>query len=145
MLVPAAVLVLMVLGSIAVDFSIAYLGQRELSSAAAAAANDAVVGGVSDAAFYASGDIHIDADVARRVVDRSLSSRGIRGVRLTEPAAVETPGQQVCVTLRGRVTYIFARAIPGVPHHADVTGRAVATAVQGQRAAAVPTRAVCRD
>ena len=38
----------------------------------------------------------------------------------------------------------FARAIPGVSHHADVTGVAVATAVQGPGGVTVHTRSVCR-
>ena len=38
---PAAVLVLVILGAICVDFSVAYLAQRQLKDAAVAAANDA--------------------------------------------------------------------------------------------------------
>jgi D-alanyl-D-alanine carboxypeptidase len=41
MLMPAAVLIVIVLGSIAVDFAIVFLGEREAASLAAAAANDA--------------------------------------------------------------------------------------------------------
>ena len=60
LLFPAGVLVVLLLGAIAVDASIAFLGQREIANAVAAAANDAATASLSDAAFYGSGDIALD-------------------------------------------------------------------------------------
>ena len=138
MLVPAAVLVLFVLGAIAVDFAVAFLAQRELSNAAAAAANDAAAAAVSDEVFYrgAPGTIEIDGGAADRFVRRALDARRPRGV--TDVASqVRTSGNQVCVTVTGRVSYIFAKAVPGGPQGTTVKGQAVATAVLGDER--VPT------
>ena len=131
MLVPASILVLFVLGAIAVDFAIAFLAQRELSGAAAAAANDAVTAALSDDAFYRrSGALEIDDAAAQRVVVLALEQQAPKGVTDVDPV-VRAPGNQVCVTITGRVAYVFARAIPGGPRGTTVTGRAVATAVRG--------------
>ncbi|HEX2699401.1 MAG TPA: hypothetical protein VHM89_04255 [Acidimicrobiales bacterium] len=133
MLVPAAVLVLFVLGSIAVDSSIAILAQRELTSAAAAAANDAAGGGASDDAFYGGGDpgrIVLDQARAEALATAAFDQRDVQGV--TEAVrTVVVHGDRVCVTITGHVDSIFAKAIPGAPRGRTVTGRAVATAVQG--------------
>ena len=150
LLVPAAVLVLFVLGAIAVDFAIAFMAQRELTSAAAAAANDAATAAMSDAAFYEGGGdpsagpgtIEIDDEAARRFVDQALTVRRPRGVT-DVTTAVEAPGRQVCVTLTGRVEYVFAKAVPGGPRGTTVTGRAVATAVEGPAGSRVPARSRC--
>lgn len=137
MLVPAAVLVLFVLGSIAVDFAIAFLAQRELTSAAAAAANDAATAALSDDAFYRGqggagpGAIEIDDEAAARFAQRAVDARAPRGVRDVAVTTVRAPGRQVCVVITGRVDYVFAKAVPGGPHGTTVTGRAVATAAGG--------------
>lgn len=135
MLVPAAVLVLFVLGSIAVDSSLAFMGQRELTSAAAAAANDAAGAALSDDAFYvgggASGQVRLDQQAAEEVARIALERRAPQGV--TDVVQhVMVSGDQVCVVVTGRVDYIFAKAIPGAPRSRVVTGQAVATAVQGR-------------
>jgi Flp pilus assembly protein TadG len=147
MLVPAAVLVLVVLGSIAVDFAIAFLGQRELTGAAAAAANDAAAAAISDATFYRgsgpdSDRIEVDDEAARGVVDAAVRARAPRGVAVTG-VSVQAPGAQVCVTLRGEVEYLFAKALPWAPHKASVEGRATATAVEGPAGTGVPPRTIC--
>ncbi|MDQ1437336.1 MAG: hypothetical protein QOK43_965 [Acidimicrobiaceae bacterium] len=137
-LVPAAVLVLVVLGAIAVDSALAFLGQREVSNAAAAAANDAATAALSDRLFYrggegrAAGALAVDLGRAREVASRSIAARSSRGVEVTgvdvEPAE---GGRGVCVTVHGRVPYVFARSVPLVDHWAAVTGRAGAVAVAG--------------
>ena len=52
LLFPAAVLIVLVLSAITVDSSIAFLAQRELANATAAAANDAASRAVDGQAFY---------------------------------------------------------------------------------------------
>ena len=147
MLVPAAVLVLVILGAIAVDFSVAFLGQRELTSAAAAAANDAATA-ISEETFYgergdrAAGSIRIDEGRARRVVDQALAARAPRGVEVID-RTVEPSGGQVCVVLSGRVDYVFARAVPGMAHGTTVRGPATATAVTGPPGSPVAHRPRC--
>jgi Flp pilus assembly protein TadG len=139
-LVPAAVLVLVVLGAIAVDSAVAFLGQREVSNAAAAAANDAAGAALSDSAFYGSGTLVVDPVAARTVAVRAVSARLSRGVEV-ESVDVEVAGPSVCVTVRGRVPYVFARSLPWTPSSALVTGQAGAVAVAG--GAAVPINPLC--
>lgn len=148
MLVPAAVLVLVILGAIAVDLSVAFLGQRELANMAAASANDAATAALSKATFYqgrggsAPGAIELDERLARETVARVLSAQAPSGVTVTG-FDVKAPGSQVCVTVDGRVEYLFAKAIPGLPHGMTVRGRAAATAVPGPAGSPVPTRSSC--
>ena len=131
-LVPAAVLVLVVLGALTVDAAVAFLGQRELADAAAAAANDAAGAAVSDAAYYtgAAGTLSLDATRAGEVARRAVAASGLRGVAV-EDVAVDVRGPVVCVRVSGRVPYLFARALPFAAHEARVTGRAGAAAVAG--------------
>lgn len=133
LLVPAGVLVLFVLAAIAVDFSLAFLGQRELSAAAAAAANDAAGAAVSDAAFYgaSTGDIALDGRRAQHVAAEAVTRRRPTGVTITH-VVVRTHGPRVCVAVTGRVPYLFAPIVPGLPRAAEVRGEAVATAVVGR-------------
>lgn len=140
LLVPAGVLVLVVLGAIALDFAVAFLGQRELSGAAAAAANDVAAVAVSDAAFYsgASGPVALDAARAERVATEAIRHRRSSGVEVSG-VSVEVDGPHACVRVVGRVPYLFAPVVPGVADSAEVRGRAVATAVVGGRGTAVPT------
>lgn len=132
LLVPAGVLVLFVLAAIAVDFGLAFLGQRELSAAAAAAANDAAGVAVSDTAFYGAttSEVVIEASRAQRVVADALVRRRPTGVTITH-VVVRTDGPRVCVAVRGRVPYLFSRIVPGLPRAAEVHGEAAVTAVVG--------------
>lgn len=140
LLVPAGVLVLVVLGAIALDFALAFLGQRELSGAAAAAANDIAAAAVSDAAFYggAEGSVALDAGRAERIAADAIQRRRSSGVQVTG-VSVRVDGPHACVEVVGTVAYLFAPAVPGVARSAQVRGRAVATAVVGGRGADVPT------
>jgi hypothetical protein len=140
--VPAGVLVLVVLGAIALDFAVAFLGQRELSSAAAAAANDVAAVAVSDAAFYsgAAGPVTLDAARAERVAAQAIRHRRSSGVEVSG-VSVEVDGLHACVRVVGRVAYLFAPVVPGVAEGAEVRGRAVATAVVGPTESPVPAPA----
>jgi hypothetical protein len=140
MLVPAAVLVLLALASLAVDSAVVFLAQRQAGDAAAAAANDAAGAGLSDAVFYAKGDVVLDPRLATSVAADSIAARGT-GLDLVGPPSVAVAGRQVCVTVRVRVRYLFAPAIPGVPRATTVTARATASAIAG--GAAVPVRGLC--
>ena len=60
LLFPAGVLIVMVLAAMAVDTSIAFMGQRELANATAAAANDAASQAMNNAAFYQQDRIELD-------------------------------------------------------------------------------------
>jgi hypothetical protein len=143
MLMPAAVLVLVVLGSIAVDSARLFLAQRELVDAAAAAANDAAGAALEDGAFYrAGGRLSIDPVQATRVAEAAVAARAPAGLALGAPQVLVT-GRQVCVVLRASVEPLFARAIPGAAGARTVTARASATAAGGVDGVGVPVRGLC--
>lgn len=141
MLVPAGVLVLLILGAIAVDFSIAFLGQRELTAAAGAAANDAA-GRLSEAAFYGRGELRIDQSQVAAVIDASVAGRQVTGMRITDREVTVT-GNQLCVTLRAEIPYLFARALPFIDSAARVTGQAAVTAAPGRPGEPVAVNTAC--
>lgn len=141
MLMPAAVLVLVVLGAIAVDSAVVYLAEREVGSAAAAAANDAAGAAMSDGDFYRSGgEVTLDPGRAAAVAQASAAARLPRELELLGPPRVEVAGRQVCVRVAARVRRIFAPAIPGGVADATVEAQAGATAV-GARSA--PNLTLC--
>jgi Flp pilus assembly protein TadG len=123
-LVPAGVLVLIVLGAVALDLSIAFLGERELANATAAAANDAA-SALDEDALRAGDQLVLDPRRADIVARRSLAARGRTPVDV-DRVAVDVDGVRVTVRASGTVTYVFAKAVPGAPRRARV--EAVSTA-----------------
>ena len=140
-LVPAAVLVLVVLASIAVDSAAVFLGQRQLAEVAATAATDAT-GAISESTFYRSGAIALDPAEAQRIAAASVAAQNLHGGALTGPVRVVVVGRQVCVSMSGQVPLIFGRAVPGVPRVIGVHATAIATAA-GDHGATVPSSAIC--
>jgi hypothetical protein len=127
MLMPAAVMVMLVLGSIAVDFALVELRTRELHNAAAAAANDAATAGLAPEALRAGLTV-IDPGRAARVVRRSLDARGISVVGAPF-VAVADDGRTVTVALEADASYLFAGALPGARKSVRISARAAATAL----------------
>jgi Flp pilus assembly protein TadG len=127
MLLPVAVLVFLILGALAVDYSSAWSAERELSSAAGAAANDAVSRSIDLDRLYATGEVRLLADVAARVAEASVQRAGLDRLdaRVT---AVQVTGLTVQVTVRGRAHYLFSHAVPGGPEGVDVEVTSVVTA-----------------
>lgn len=133
MLMPAAVLVMVVLGSIAVDFSIAFLGEREVAGLAAAAANDAVTAGLDVDRFRADGEYTLDPALVEQVVAATIDASSTE-VDLQDPVVellVVDGAPAVRVTLRGTIGYVFAPAIPGAPDRTTVEATALAVALEG--------------
>lgn len=124
MLMPAAVLVLVVLASIAVDFSLMGMRARQLHNAASAAANDAATAAISQDGLRL-GETWVDVDAARRVATESLAARGIE-VAGSPTVTVSPDGREVTVRIVATHGYVFAPAIPGAPD--DFTIEATATA-----------------
>jgi Flp pilus assembly protein TadG len=129
LLFPAGVLVMMVLGAITVDSSIAFLGERELAGATAAAANDTAARALSDRAFYNRGVVSLDEALAREVatavVRRSLDADRFHDLRVS--VLVSAGGQGVVVTASAEVDYVFAGAVPGAPDRARVAATSTAS------------------
>jgi hypothetical protein len=126
MLMPAGVLVVLILASIAVDMSVLHLRKRQALDLAAAAANDAATAAV-DPGSVRSGDFELDPTRARTVVDRVVAASELAPDLAADPVVVVTD-DGVEVTLAVEADYVFAPAIPGAPDGAVVTATAAASA-----------------
>jgi len=133
LLFPAALLIMMALAAMAVDSSIAFLAQRELANATAAAANDAATEAVSDASFYRQDRIELSASAVESVaVDRVMSvvDQGRHHGLIVEAEALPPASAGCSWTVRVRassqVDQLFARAIPGTSGRVDVSARSSA-------------------
>jgi Flp pilus assembly protein TadG len=131
MLMPAAVLVFLVLGALCVDFGSTFSSKRELSNAAAAAANDVASRAIDLDRFYATGEVRLRADVARRVAERSLAAMGLERLDpVVEDVEIAADGLTVTVTVRARAHYLFARALPGGLDGMDIRSSSTAHAAE---------------
>jgi hypothetical protein len=107
-LVPAGVLVLMLLGAIAVDFSVAYLAKRQLEAAAGAAVNDAAGAGLDERALRSGGPPTLDAEQVRTAALRAIEASVHGPVRLVADPDIEVVGNQVTVRLEGETAPVFS-------------------------------------
>jgi hypothetical protein len=114
MLWPSAVLIVLLLASIAVDFSVVLMGRRELLWAADAAANDAATYGIDQDVYRRTNAIELDVARVDRAVTNSLRSRGL-DFELVGPPDVRIEGGSVVVTVTARVDYLFADGFPLLP------------------------------
>jgi hypothetical protein len=137
LLFPAGVLIVLVLAAVAVDSSIAFLGERELSSAVSAAANDAATKALSDSGFYGRGAVELDDGEVERVAEERvrISLDPSRYHALAVQATVQRPRGGSCQwTLRveasATVRYLFAPALPGGSDEARVDAAATSVPVE---------------
>ena len=129
LLFPAAVLIVLVLAAITVDSSIAFLAQRELANATAAAANDAAGLAVDSQAFYQGDRIELNpyaveavaVERVRLAIDQSRHRALDVRVTASPPAGPGCPWT-VQVSASSRVPYVFAKALPGGPDEAVGAG-----------------------
>jgi hypothetical protein len=126
MLMPAAFLILLVLGAIAIDLTAIRVGQRSLLSSATDAANDAVTVGLDEDAYRAGSGYRLDPGRVRESVYAVLYAKGILHRLTSAPTITIHPDNSVTVELRGKVDHIFGRALPGASDPVPV--RALATA-----------------
>jgi hypothetical protein len=108
-LMPAAVLIVLLLGAIAVDLTVVHLRQRAAVSAAASAANDAVTYGLDQSALRRGQGYHLDPNL------------------VSPPEISQTTPDTITVVLHVRARYLFARALPHGPTESIVTATASAT------------------
>ena len=141
-LVPAGFLVLVLLGAMAVDSAVAFLGQRQLADTTAGAANDAASAALANGAFYRSGTLSIDPSEAAAVVCRSVAAQGDGDLRdLT--LAIAVAGPVLRVRAHAEIDAVFGRIVPGFGHRpvsAEATAAATAATIPSsfQPAAFVP-------
>lgn len=130
-LMPAAALVFVVLGALAVDSAVAYLGEREVSNVASSVANDAATEGLDLDRYYATGELVLMRERVEAVAEaaRSREAGGhLRGVQID----VELVGaDRVLVRVRARVRSLFERALPNGLDEREVDATAEATAQRG--------------
>jgi Flp pilus assembly protein TadG len=132
MLVPAAVLVLIVLGAIAVDSAVVFLAQRDLSNRTAGVANDIAGYAVSESSFYQGGGaVELDQSKAASYTGLAFSDDRRPGGFERWSAAASTQGRTVVVVAEADVRLVFAPAIPGVRSMAHVTARSTVSARGG--------------
>ncbi len=108
MLMPAAVLIVLLLGAIAVDSAIVYLGQRQAYNVAFDAANDAAGAGFDLDAARTSGEIVYDPDRVEAIAARAITAAGIDDLELV---SAEPDGDGVVVTVRRTVRHLFVQAL----------------------------------
>jgi hypothetical protein len=128
-LVPAGILVLLVLASIAVDSALVHFAQRDLANRTAAAGNDIAGLAVDDAAFYdEDGTITLDQERADAYIRLAFAPERLPDGYSSWSAVAETRGNSVIVSAEAEVDLIFSKAIPGVAHAARVEARSLASA-----------------
>ncbi len=119
MLMPAAVLIVIILGALAVDRAIVFGAQRDLVATAQAAADDAVAAGVDVGELRDRGSLTID----RRRIDLVVAT----SVAQTDGEVIarwRIEGDELVVRLVRRVDLIFSPAVPGGPQGQVVTATA---------------------
>jgi hypothetical protein len=113
-LVPATVLVLLVLGVIAVDSSVAYLARRQLADFTAGAADRAAATALDKPAFYSSGQLRIDPTAAQQVVDAAESAARRDGLDITSVNVTVGPADRsVTVAASATARTVFGLAVGG--------------------------------
>jgi hypothetical protein len=128
MLMPAGLLIVLVLASIAVDMSLVHLRKRQAFELAAAAANDAVTAGVDQRRLRTAHDYVLDPERTRAVVEDVVAASEL-APQLAGPPVVTVTAAGVRVELVLEADYIFADVVPGAPDGTEVTASATATAV----------------
>ncbi|MBX3285683.1 MAG: hypothetical protein R2746_00900 [Acidimicrobiales bacterium] len=107
-LMPAAVIVLLVLASLAVDRALVFGAQRDLVATAQAAANDAVAAGVDPDELRGTGAVVLDPVRVEQAVRRATL-----GVDADLEVRWAIRGTSVVVELSRTVPYVFSPAVPG--------------------------------
>ena len=137
LLFPAALLIMVALAAMTVDSAIAFLAQRELINATAAAANDAATQALSDSSFYEDNRIELSAAAVEAIaVDRVFAVVDTGRHRdLTVTAEAVAPTAAGCawtvrVAASSTVDELFGKAMPGSSGTAAVSARSSAAPKQ---------------
>lgn len=123
MLMPAAVLIVLLLGAISVDSAIVHLRQRQALDVAFDAANDAAGAGLDLTLARERGELAYDPHRVEEVARETVEAAGVDGLRLVS-AVVD--GDAVVVTVSVSVEHLFVQVF-GNPARDTVTVDARAT------------------
>lgn len=107
MLMPAAVLIVLLLGAIAVDSAIVYLGQRQAYNVAFDAANDAAGAGFDAGIARETGDIVYDPVRVETLATEAVAASTISDLRLV---STTIDGDEVAVTVEIEIDHLFIQA-----------------------------------
>ena len=140
MLMPVAVLIVIILGGIAADFSHVHNRKRELISVANSIANDAVTYGIDIDAMRGPvdpndptpDDLEFSDTRAGTVINESIAKHHDLGDRpiVLEGFVINRAENTVTVNLTETVDYIFAGAVPGAPDSQVIRASGSAVAIQ---------------
>ena len=130
-LMPAAALVFLVLGSLAVDSAVAYLGEREVSNVASSIANDAATQGLDLARYYATGELVLLPERVQAVADAAGAREADGHLRDLRIDVSLVGADHVSVRVRARVRSLFARVLPNGLDERDVDATAEVVAQRG--------------
>ncbi len=131
LLFPAAVLIVIVLGALTVDFSLLALRGRDLEAAAASAANDAL-GALDIDALRAGRGIVFDDDAARSIAEASVRS-GPMPDAVVEAVVIDDDRwgrPRISVRLRATVEFVMAPALGSRFGSAQIVRTASATVLE---------------
>jgi len=132
-LLPAAVVIVIVLGAIAVDGALTFLAERDVANLAASVANDAATQGLAIEVFYADGTLELDEELVRAVAADALAASTVSLDHLDQLEIdvdlldVDT----VQVSVSARIKTLFSRALPASVEWRSVEATARAVAQRG--------------
>ena len=129
MLMPAGVLIVIILGALAVDSAILFLGERELADLTAAAANDAATVALDEETFYRCGRLRLNDDEAAEVAETVAAARAsdaVTDVAVSAQVDNRVSPPEVTVTATGTVRLVFSPALPGSTRTRTVDARSIA-------------------
>jgi len=136
-LFPAAVLIVLGLGALALDSATVFLGQRRLVDVAATVANDALAAVDADAFFaQEAGEVVVPLDPARAeqrlaaIVSAEVPDRSLEGLACVFEALESGPPTRVEVRCTAEVRPILAPVWPGAPQVRPIQAREVAVGLQ---------------
>ena len=130
MLMPAAVLVLVVLGALCVDSAVLFLGEREVANGGDAAAESVAARLVDEDWYRSTGEVRLVCNTERVLAVATASFEARAPDWLADPAleVVSCAGATVTIRATATVGFVFARALPGARDRGVVSATASATA-----------------
>lgn len=125
LLLPAGFLIVLLLGSLVLEAAALHLRQRQLDDLADSIANDAAAVGFDIDAFRADGEIRIDPESARTVVDPAIAISSLPAAELASFGVSDDPAPIVEIGLAIEHDYIIGGALlGGAPPVLTALGRA---------------------
>lgn len=122
LLMPAAVLIMMILGAMALDVGLTQVRARELRSVAASAANDSL-GALDIDALRSDGVITISETRAAEIVATAIATGPLPEATIEQVDVTRDPlgRPEIVVRLGLDVDLVIAPALPGAPRRVHIS------------------------